>query len=352
MKVSFYKVLLKKRFPLKISRGIKADSCNVFVSVEDQGVVGWGEAAPGKTEQADTPEKVAEELRRLLDSDIKGLSIYEIAQKAKSLNIAPCAYAGLDIALWDLKAKKAKLPLYQLLGFPKPSQPTSVTIGINSPQVVKERIPLLLNGTTIQSLKIKLGASEGIAADQAMFEQVLESSRKFKVKIRVDANGGWNLDEAIFMSKWLSDRGVSYIEQPLKEGEEDQLTTLFEQTTLPIFVDESCRFAHQIPQWANAVHGVNFKLMKCGGITEALRIIATAKAFNLKTMIGCMSESSVSIAAGASLSGVLDFIDLDSHYNLLPDPSEGITMFNGITMPSDNHGHGAKLKKHTYVTEI
>lgn len=352
MKVRFFKVLLKKRFPLKISRGVRSDSYNVFVSVEDQGIIGWGEAAPGKTEQADTPEKVTEELRRLVASRIDGLSIYEIEQRARQLEIAPCAYAGLDIALWDWTAKKAKLPLYRLFGFPKPSQPTSITIGINTPQVVKERIPLLLDGSTIQSLKIKLGAPEGVETDKEMFEQVVESSRNYNIKIRVDANGGWNLEEAIYMSKWLSDRDVSYIEQPLKEGDESQLKELFQKTELPIFVDESCRFAHQIPQWANAVHGVNFKLMKCGGITEALRIIATAKAFNLKTMIGCMSESSISIAAGASLSGVLDHIDLDSHYNLSPDPAEGLSMINGITMPLDNFGHGAILKTDTNVTEI
>ena len=154
------------------------------------------------------------------------------------------------------------------------------------------------------------------------------------------------------MSKWLKDRGVSYIEQPLKEGDEDQLPELYQKSVLPIYLDESCRFAEQIPNWVNAVHGVNLKLMKCGGITEALRIIATAKAFGLKTMIGCMSESSIAIAAGAALSGVLDHIDLDSHYNLSPDPCSGAPMVNGITMPTENIGHGAQLNQETHVTAL
>ena len=352
MKIQYHKVLLKKRFPLKISRGVKGDTYNVFVSVEKDGITGWGEAAPGKNENADTPEKVIEALQRLVATDLEGLSIYAIEQRARSLNIPPCAYAGLDIALWDWTAKKAQLPLYQLLGFPKPTQPTSVTIGINPPEVVKERVPLLLDGTTVQSLKIKLGAPEGLEADKAMFEQVVKSCANYTVKIRVDANGGWDLEKAIHMSQWLAERGVSYIEQPLKEGTEEQLPALYKASVLPIFVDESCRFAENIPHWAQAVHGVNFKLMKCGGITEGLRIIATAKAFGLKTMVGCMSESSISIAAAAALSGVLDYIDLDSHYNLAPDPAEGAPLINGITLPSDRAGHGAKLKPTTNVTSI
>ena len=350
MKISFYKVLLKKRFPLKISRGVKGDSYNVFIAVEKEGIVGWGEAAPGKSEQADTPEKVISALEQLIATGLDGLSVYEIDHRARTLNIPPCAYAGLDIALWDWAAKKANLPLYQLLGFPKPTQPTSVTIGINPPEVVKERVPLLLQGTTIQSLKIKLGAPEGVAADKAMFEQVVESCKPYAVKIRVDANGGWELDTAIAMSQWLADRGVSYIEQPLKEGDEANLPALYKHTGLPIYLDESCRFSKNIPHWAVAVHGVNFKLMKCGGITEALRIIATAKAFGLKTMVGCMSESSIAIAAAASLSGVLDHIDLDSHYNLAPDPAEGAPLVNGITLPTNAPGHGAALKDNQYAT--
>jgi len=269
-------------------------------------------------------------LQRLVATGLEGLSIYAIEQRARTLNIPPCAYAGLDIALWDWTAKKAQLPLYQLLGFPKPTQPTSVTIGINPPEVVKERVPLLLDGTTVQSLKIKLGAPEGLEADKAMFEQVVKS---------LDANGGWDLEKAIHMSQWLAERGVSYIEQPLKEGAEEQLPALYKASVLPIYVDESCRFAENIPHWAQAVHGVNFKLMKCGGITEALRIIATAKAFGLKTMVGCMSESSISIAAAAALSGVLDHIDL-------------APLINGITLPSDRAGHGAKLKSTTNVTTL
>ena len=185
-----------------------------------------------------------------------------------------------------------------------------------------------------------------------MFEQVVKSCANYTVKIRVDANGGWNLEKAIHMSQWLAERGVSYIEQPLKEGAEEQLPALYKASVLPIYVDESCRFAENIPHWAQAVHGVNFKLMKCGGITEGLRIIATAKAFGLKTMVGCMSESSISIAAAAALSGVLDHIDLDSHYNLAPDPAEGAPLINGITLPSDRAGHGAKLKSTTNVTTL
>ena len=345
MKIEYHKRLLKKRFPLAISRGVRGDSYNVFVSIEKDGITGWGEAAPGKTENADSPEKVMEELDRLVASGLEGLSLYEIERRARSLQIAPCAYAGLDIALWDWTAKKAKMPLYQMLGFPKPKTVTSVTIGINSPEVVKERVPLLMEGTGVQSLKIKLGSPEGVDADKAMFEQVVKSCQPYSVKLRVDANGGWDLPTAIAMSQWLAERGVSYIEQPLKEGEEANLVPLCQQSALPIYVDESCRFAHNIPQWAHTVHGVNFKLMKCGGITEALRIIATASAFGLKTMVGCMSESSISIAAAAALSGVLDHIDLDSHYNLAPDPAEGAPMVNGITMPTDLPGHGAYLKE-------
>lgn len=349
MKIRMYTVALKKRFPLAISRGVRRDSKNIFVSIEKDGIIGWGEAAPGDTEGASTVESVQKQLEDFIATGLAGYSIYENYNRAMQLGVAPCAYAALDMALWDWKAKKAGLPLHQLLGLPRIHVPTSVTIGINPPEVVKERVPLLLNGTTVQSLKIKLGSPEGLEADKVMFNQVVESTKNYPVKLRVDANGGWNVEEAKFMMQWLADRGVDYVEQPLKEGEEGHLKALFENRPLPIYVDESCRFARNIPQWAAHVDGVNMKLMKCGGITEALRIIATANAFGLKTMIGCMSESSVSIAAAAAISGIIDHIDLDSHYNLKPDPAEGAPMVNGVTLPSDVPGHGAFLKTEYYA---
>ena len=261
----------------------------------------------------------------------------------------PCAYVGLDTALWDWQAKKEGLPLYKLLGFPRPKTPTSVTIGINSPEVVKERIPILLEGTTVKSLKIKLGSVDGTETDKSMFEQVVKSTKNYDVKIRVDANGGWNIADAKYMMQWLADRGVDYVEQPLKEGEEFNLEELYENRPVPIYLDETCRFSENISSFAHCVDGVNMKLMKCGGITEALKIIETARKYKLKTMIGCMSESSVSIAAAAALSGGIDHIDLDSHYNLAPDPSFGAPMVDGVTLPPDIAGHGGELKKEFYA---
>ena len=349
MKITFYKVRLKKRFPLAISRGVRYDSENLFVRYDKEGIIGWGEAAPGKSEGAESVIKVKQALEKFISTGINNSSIQELYDRSRELKIPPCAYVGLDTALWDWQAKKEGLPLYKLLGFPRPKTPTSVTIGINPPEVVKERIPILLEGTTVKSLKIKLGSVDGIQADKSMFEQVVKSTKNYNVKIRVDANGGWNIADAKHMMQWLADRGVDYVEQPLKEGEEFNLEELYENRPVPIYLDETCRFSENISSFAHCVDGVNMKLMKCGGITEALKIIKTARKYKLKTMIGCMSESSVSIAAAAALSGGIDHIDLDSHYNLAPDPSTGAPMVDGVTLPPDIPGHGGELKKEFYA---
>ena len=155
--------------------------------------------------------------------------------------------------------------------------------------------------------------------------------------------------ELTLAMKWLADRGVDYIEQPIEEGNEQDLKHLYHNRPLPIYIDESCRYAEDVAKWASHIDGVNMKLMKCGGITEALKIIKAAKHYKLKTMIGCMSESSIAIAAAASISGMIDHIDLDSHYNLNPDPSSGVKMIDGVTIPDLVPGHGGILKPEYYA---
>jgi len=349
MIVNFHTVNLKKKFPLQISRGVHDKSQNLFVEILKDGITGWGESAPGKTEGAKTAQEVQAHLKRLLDTGIDNLSIHEIYQRGKEMEIPACAQAGIDIALWDWNSKKARLQLKELLGLPTPKTPTSITVGINPPEVVKERVEMILTNTDVKALKVKLGSPEGIEYDKLIYSQVIESTKKSNIAIRVDANGGWSVDEAKLMMKWLAERKAEYIEQPLVEGDEDKLKFLFDGRPLPIFIDESCRFSEDVASHYQYVDGVNLKLMKCGGITEALRILNVAKSHGLKTMIGCMSESSVSISAGAAITGIIDYVDLDSHYNLDPDPSEGASMVNGVTMNSSLPGHGAKLKTENYA---
>ena len=344
MNAQFQAIYLKKRFPLAISRGVHWGSENLFVSITRDGITGWGEMSPGKTEGVDSVDAAQRILENFLNQDIEHLSIHQVYDLAIEQKMPACALAGLDIALWDWLGKKAGLPLYQMLGISKPTVPTSVTIGINPPEVVRERVPLLMEGTGVKSLKIKLGSPEGIEADKEMYQQVVDSTTKYDVNLRVDANGGWSTDDAIHMMKWIADRNADYIEQPLKEGQESELPRLFKNRPLPIYVDESCRSSSDIPGFADCVDGVNLKLMKCGGITEALRIIAVARAFGLKTMIGCMGESSMSISAAAAITGLLDHVDLDSHLNLDPDPCSGAQLVDGIMMPNDLPGHGAAVK--------
>ncbi|MCC5992861.1 MAG: dipeptide epimerase [Rhodobacteraceae bacterium] len=341
MKVDFHTLYLKKRFPLRISRGEIAGGENLFLSVSDGTHTGWGEMALGATEGAATVAEGRAQLEAFCAGGLNG-AIHDIWAQAHAGGAGACALAALDMALWDLRAKQAGMPLYRLLGLARRGVVSSLTVGINLPEVVRERVPLLLERGA-RALKIKLGSADGIEADKAMFAAVHQAAAGSGAVLRVDANGGWSLEDARQMMGWLAARGVEYVEQPLVEGAEDQLPELFKTRALPIFVDESCRFSADIPRFAHCADGVNLKLMKCGGITEALRIVATARAYGLRTMIGCMGESSVSIAAGASLSALFDYIDLDSHLNLDPDPASGAPFQDGVTLPADQPGHGGTL---------
>ncbi|MBX2884290.1 MAG: dipeptide epimerase [Granulosicoccus sp.] len=352
MQTRFQTIRLPKRFPLAISRGVNKASDNLFLWLTMGGVTGLGEMSPGKTEGANTPELAQQAIQQFLDTQGDLFNPYEASREfvervydtARNESMPACALAALDIALWDWLGKSLEKSVHQYLDIGKPHVPTSVTIGINPPEVVKERVPLLLNGTGVKSLKIKLGSPEGVDADKAMYQQVVESTKPYDVQLRVDANGGWSVKQAEEMMVWIAERGADYIEQPLKEGNEDGLAVLFPNRALPIYIDESCRFSSDVEKWADRVDGVNMKLMKCGGITEALRIIEAARSHELKTMIGCMGESSVSIAAAAQITGWIDHIDLDSHLNLAPDPSLGAEMQDGIIVPNDLPGHGASVK--------
>jgi L-Ala-D/L-Glu epimerase len=226
---------------------------------------------------------------------------------------------------------------------PKAQVETSVTVGLNPPEVTRERTIDILERTGGKCLKVKLGSPNGADYDKEHFLAAAEAAKPFHPKMRVDANGGWDVPTARMMLKWLAEQGVDYVEQPLVQGAESDLPALFEGRALPIFVDETCCFAKDVVKVASCVDGVSLKLMKCGGITEALRIVATARAHGLQTMIGCMSESSVSISAGAAIGALFDHIDLDSQLNLNPDPAIGAPLVDGRLVPPDVPGHGAHL---------
>jgi len=357
VRVDFRTIRLTKRVPLAISRGVSAGSSNLFVRAHYAGATGLGEMASGAATAAEGEAALRDFCARLTgfgDGDSAAPDIADMHARALAHGVPANALAALDMALWDALAKRAGLPLYQLMGLGKPTAPTSITLGICAPEVARERVPELLGGgdggdraPKFRALKIKLGAPAGIDADRAMFAAVVEALGDIDggrgVALRVDANGGWNLRDAQSMMGWLAARGVEFVEQPLAAGREAELPALYKNRPLPIVVDESCRFAGDIPALAAAVDGVNLKLMKCGGITGALAIIAAARAHDLRVMVGCMSESSLAISAAAALGGALDTIDLDSHFNLAPDPCRGARLVDGVVMPAERPGHGAKI---------
>ncbi|MCS6923837.1 MAG: dipeptide epimerase [Fimbriimonadales bacterium] len=347
MQLAWATFTVNKRFPLTISRGTTAQTVNVWVRVEADGIEGWGEASPfGIGEIRQGTEMILEDLARAqpLLEPLHPLQREQVEATLIEAGVRSAARAAIDLALWDWLGKRTGLPVWRLLGLSREAiVPTSVTIGINPPEVARQRTRDWLELTHARSLKIKLGNPAGIEADQAMFEAILQEVPS-GVALRVDANGGWRLPDALTMCRWLAERGVEYVEQPLPRGAESDLHTLYRESPLPIFVDESCFDKRDVVRLADRVHGINIKLMKCGGISEAIRMVHTARALGLQVMYGCYSDSSLAISAASQIAPLADHLDLDSHLNLLDDPFTGAAWHDGRVLPTDAPGLGVRLK--------
>jgi L-alanine-DL-glutamate epimerase-like enolase superfamily enzyme len=333
---------VNKRFPLTISRGTTAQTTNVWVRVEQDGIEGWGEASPFSLGNYRQSTEMLKDAIATISLQLQAINPWERQRIDLLLQQLPSsAQAALDMALHDWLGKRVGLPLWQLWGLDCDRiVPTSVTIGINSPQAARARVRDWLQFTHVRILKVKLGSPAGIEADRAMLMAVQEEAPD--LELFVDANGGWNLEDAIAMCDWLAERGVKYVEQPLPRGEEKSLPELKKRSPLPIFVDESCLTSKDIPQLANCVHGINIKLIKAGGLTEAMRMVHTARASGLQVMFGCYSDSSLSNTAAAHLAPLADYLDLDSHLNLTDDPFKGAIIQAGRLLPNNKPGLGVE----------
>ena len=353
MIITAERLTLEKITPLRISRGTSSHSVNLFVTVEHEGICGFGELAPNSVsgDTAETGEADIESLRPALNAmapweldRIEGAlrALDSTASGMEGVGSGGAVKAAIEMACHDWLGKKLGVPVWKLLGLERARiVETSVTVGIQSPTDAAMQTRDWHTRTGARVLKIKLGSSDGIEADQAMFAAIQEAAQTFSKPaiFRVDANGGWSVADAQKMIPWLAARGVEYVEQPLEQGNEDGLSAL-RPAVIPIFLDETIRVAADVPRVVSRIDGVNVKLMKCGGLREALRIIAVAKAHGLKTMLGCMGETSLAITAGAQIGAAFDHLDLDSHLNLKNDPFIGADWHEGKVIPSDSPGLG------------
>jgi L-alanine-DL-glutamate epimerase-like enolase superfamily enzyme len=261
---------------------------------------------------------------------------FEMAATRAAIPGQPAAEAAIDMALRDLAGKRLGIPLYELLGLdPRDAPPTSFTIGMDRPEVMAERVAA---AAEFEILKIKLGGDE----DRAILEAVRSSTDR---PIRVDANEGWTLDDARSRLEWLAEMGVELVEQPLPAEQLAETRALRRLSPVPLFADESVHRAADIPRLAEAFDGINIKLMKCGGLGEALRMIAVARAHGMRIMLGCMVESSLAVTAAAHLSPLVDHADLDGNLLVANDPFVGVRVEAGRLVLPEAPGLGVRPRE-------
>ncbi|MEG4285207.1 dipeptide epimerase [Microcoleus sp. A006_D1] len=344
---------VRKRFALTISRGTTAKTTNLWVKLTDEGIEGWGEASPFSTGSSpQTTESLLAALQEVVPllEKFTPCDRQKVEQIFAEVELPSAARAGIDMAMHDWLGKKVGLPLWKMWGLDRSRiVPTSVTIGINSPRSARDRVRDWFGkdatdpaSIKYRAVKIKLGNPEGIEADKAMLIAVMEEAPA-NIQISVDANGGWSLKDAAEMCHWLEKYNINYVEQPLSPvADLAEFSELYRQSPLPIFADESCFNSSDIPKLAQCVHGINIKMMKSGGLSEAMRMIHIAKACNLQVMFGCYSDSAIANTAAAQLSPLADYLDLDSHLNLIDDPFTGAIVENGCLLPNGRSGLGVR----------
>ncbi len=319
-----------------ISRNSSDFKNNVFVKIERNGIVGYGEAAPNVRygEDWEKTTKRINEAKSILEKNNLFHYVDIKDELEKTIVDQSCAKAALDIALMDWVGKALNTPLYRLFGLdPSKAPVTSFSIGIDTVEVIKQKVR---EAEPYPILKIKVGTDR----DREIINAVRSVTDK---PIRVDANEGWKTkEEALEKIKWLTDQGVEFIEQPMPAHMLKETAWLRERVEIPIIADEAVKTAADIPKLAEAYDGINIKLMKSGGIQEALRMIGMAKSLGMKIMLGCMIESSVAISAAAHLAPFVDYADLDGNLLITNDPFSGVKVEKGRFVFNDRPGLGVE----------
>ncbi|RMF07795.1 MAG: dipeptide epimerase [Candidatus Neomarinimicrobiota bacterium] len=334
MEIQYTRYRLTCTHPFGISRSTHDWYDVLYVYVHQDGITGRGEAAPSER-YGEFPDQIEARLRSGIELPrIDGPpEDYQAELELLSGGIHSLK-AALDTALWDWWAQKQGRPLYELFhSRPDQAPCSSFTIAIGDFDLLAQKVA---EAEPYRILKVKLGTNRD--------KEIITEIRKHTDKtLRVDANEGWDLDRAREMVPWLADRGVELIEQPLPTNRLEDTARLKALSPIPLIADENCLTGADIPSLADSFHGINIKLMKCGGLTEARTMIATARELGLLVMVGCMIESSVGISAMASLAPQIDFADLDGHVLIDNDPYEGMKLVEGKITLSNRPGLGVRL---------
>ena len=324
------KVHLKETF--RIAHGATDEKELIITEIDG----GLGEASP-VTYYGESVDTIASFISKAGDSI--GDDIFKLEDIMDRLNhlmaYNTAAKASIDIALHDAIGRKLNIPVYKMLGItPRDDIATSYTISINTPEKVKRQTE---QNPGYHVYKLKVGWPGDIDTVAAVRDVT-------NARIRVDANAGWTLKEAVQKIRQLEKYNVEFVEQPLHWFDYEGYRILRAKVDLPIFADEGVMNAESIPKYKDIVDGINIKLQKSGGIREAFKMIAIARSFKMKIMIGCMVESSVGISAAAQIAPLVDYVDLDGNLLIADDPYDGIKAVNGYLKYNDRPGIGVVEK--------
>jgi len=317
LKIGLSKYRLELEVPFAIARGTTSAQTICVAELEHAGVVGLGEASPSAYygDSVEAASETIEGAAGILGDD--PFAIHAVSEGlCRAFPRSPSGRAAIEMALYDMLGKIAGLPLFKMLGLAGlPLPRTSFTVGVEDADLARQRIDRLKD---FPILKVKVGF--GAEADLLGLLR-----RETGAVLRVDANEGWTADQAIERIRAWKKYDIEFFEQPLLKLDRDGYRRIKQETGAVVFVDEGVATARDIPQWAGLADGVNIKIMKCGGLGEALRMIAVARSCGLKVMLGCMVESSLGITAAAHLAPLADFCDLDGNLLVSNDPFSGAT---------------------------
>ena len=332
---STYRLELKHRFT--IARGSEDAVDVVLVYFTKDGVTGVGEAAPSGRYNEDALTIVKHlnsiSFNEVSSKDSLDYWLDDVLPKANGMRSLETAF---DLALHDLYGKLNNTATTDHFDSdPRKACMTSFTIGIDDREKIKEKV---LEAKEYPLLKVKLGSDH----DKEIINALRDVTDKL---IRVDANEGWDLEEGKRMCDWLAERNVEFVEQPLPADNLDDTAKLREHSPLELVADENCIDSEDIPSISDAFDVINIKLMKCGGLREAFKMIQMARERKMKIMLGCMIETSVAITAAAILSPLVDYADLDGNILTSNDPFDGVKVKDGMLVLPEGPGLGVTLKE-------